>query len=255
MPELSISISGLLSADGAPWTVRREVDPRQAIAFVASHTRHIQLDATLAGIRPRELDRSARRDLAALLRRLDLTLSGLDLWIPPEHFMDPARQGRAIEAAIAAIELAAELGPLVGGASRAAISMTLPDAIAPETQAALVAAAQHQGVRIADHRLGATATGPSIGVGLDPAAALLAGLDPAAVAAKLGRSLTAARLSDATTITRCLPGDPGARLDLLALRATLDVIGYSHAIVADLRGLPLDAQTRAAARWKSSLGN
>ena len=45
-------------------------------------------------LRPRD-PTVTRRDLASLLRRLELSYCGLDLWIPPEHFADAARrQGR-----------------------------------------------------------------------------------------------------------------------------------------------------------------
>ena len=42
----------------------------------------VQLDATLAGIRPRDLSRTGRKDLTALLMRGGLRLAGLDLFIP-----------------------------------------------------------------------------------------------------------------------------------------------------------------------------
>ncbi|CAN5743312.1 hypothetical protein BH11PLA1_BH11PLA1_06940 [soil metagenome] len=72
----------------------------------------VTLDATRAGLRARELDRSARREVAALLRRNALTLAAVDAFVPPAHFADPATQERATSAVLAAIELAAELGGL-----------------------------------------------------------------------------------------------------------------------------------------------
>src|SRR5688572_21716696 len=71
--------------------------------------RAVQLDGTMAGLRARELDRSGRRDLAALLRRLELGYSGLDLWVPEAHFVDGAQQDRAVAAVVAGLELSAEL--------------------------------------------------------------------------------------------------------------------------------------------------
>ncbi|MEM7756072.1 MAG: hypothetical protein AAF297_10600, partial [Planctomycetota bacterium] len=64
-------------------------------AVSAMGARAIQLDATRAGLRPRDLERSARRDLAATMRREELAFSGVDLWIPPHHFVDPDRADRA----------------------------------------------------------------------------------------------------------------------------------------------------------------
>lgn len=252
MHRLSISIAGLAPAADAPWTVRDRVDARAAIAWVATHTRDVQLDATLAGIRPRELDRSARRDLAALLRRLDLQLSGLDLWIPPEHFTDAVHQQRAIDATTAAIELAGELCSLVGPQSNPTVSLTLPEALTLETRNVLIDAALGRGVTLADHRLGASASVPAIGLGLDPATVLLAGQDPAALAAKASAKLGSVRLSDATLVSRALPGDSGARLDVLALLATLQVIAFPHACVIDPRGLGPADQRCAPSAWKDA---
>src|SRR5690606_13026801 len=70
--------------------------PRAPIEAAAkAGFRAVALDASAAGLRPRDLDRSARRDLAALLRRLELAFAGLDLWIPPEHFASPEHADRA----------------------------------------------------------------------------------------------------------------------------------------------------------------
>lgn len=249
MHRLSISIAGLAPDADTPWTVRSRVDPRAAVAWVAAHARDVQLDATLPGIRPRELDRSARRDLAALLRRLDLNLSGLDLWIPPEHFTDASHQQRAIDATTAAIELAGELCSLIGPQSTPTVALTLPEALAPETRNVLIAAALDRGVTLADHRLGAAATAPAIGIGLDPATILLAGQDPASLAAKASSTLASVRLSDATLVSRALPGDANSRLDVLALLATLQVLAFPHARVIDPRGLKTTDQRRAPHAW------
>jgi hypothetical protein len=65
------------------------------------------------------LDGAARRALKALLRRIELTPSGVDLWIPSGHFADPARSDRAVAAVSETVELAAELG-------RVPVSFNLP---------------------------------------------------------------------------------------------------------------------------------
>lgn len=232
-PPLSLALSGLTQDPDAPWSA----GPRAVIEWAATIGVHsVQLDATTPGIRPRELDRSARRDLASLLRRSQLTLSGLDLWIPPEHFTDPARADRALTALHAAIELAAELSRLIDGSPSATVSLSLPTNLPPDAAAAIASDAQRHNTRIADHARQTTEPDSPIGVGLDPAALLLANLDPAAAAARAGQSLVSARLSDASTITRVQPGR--GRLDQTAYVASLSVAGYSRPLVLNLRGLP-----------------
>ena len=62
--------------------------PRAALARLSKlGFRHVQLDATQPGLRPRELDRSARRHLAATLRRPEDSPIGVDLWVPASHFV------------------------------------------------------------------------------------------------------------------------------------------------------------------------
>lgn len=243
-PELSLSLAGLAPDPGAPWAA----GPRAAIEWCAkAGFRAIQLDAAAAGIRPRELDRSARRDIAAVLRRGQLVLSGLDLWIPPEHLTDPSRSGRAIEAIAQAVELSSELTRL-GAGPAAVVSVVLPPTLSDEAKRGIANHAEQHGARIADHTLPAATTAPQpgspIGIGLDPAALLLAGQDPAQTAARAGPALAAARLSDATMVGRAAWGQPGGRLDLTAYLAALAVGGYCRPLVLDLRGL--HDQARAA---------
>jgi sugar phosphate isomerase/epimerase len=263
MDGLSISISGLAREAGLPWSDRAgSVDPRGAIAWIASlGVRAVHLDATLESIRPRQLDRSGRRDLAAILRRHELALSGLDLWIPPEHFSDSARAERAMDATIAALELSAELSTLVGAGSRAVVCVLTPSTLTNDAMERLAGAALRAGASLADHRVApaiapsakpsdepeASGTIPALSAGVDPAAALLAGLDPSRVALSLADRLVSARLSDASTIGRVAPDAPEARLDLLAYRVALRAIGFDGPLVIDLRGLA--SQARAASAW------
>src|ERR1043165_6678148 len=147
-PALSISLSGLARRNAPAWGE----GARPAIEWAASlKYRGIQLDATMPGLRPRDLDRSARRDVGTLLRRLGLSLSGLDLWIPEGDFVDPARVSRALGAMESAIELAADLR----GAAESrdpVLSVRLPAEIDASTRSQLASAADRSGVRIADHR-------------------------------------------------------------------------------------------------------
>jgi sugar phosphate isomerase/epimerase len=240
-PLLAVSLAGLERTANAPWAA----GPRAAIDWAAGlGIAGVQIDAMAAGVRPRDLDRSARRDLAALLRRSHLALSGLDLWIPPEHFVDAAKADRALAAALAAIELSADLARLTEGSPTPALSVVLPELLAAEARTAITNQSQTHGVGVADHALK-----PIMGAGLDPAAILLAGQDPGAAAARAGASLVSARLSDASLTGRVAPG--AGRLDEITYLASLSVAGYQRPLVLDLRGVPNQAAAASAvvSRW------
>lgn len=233
-PSLSLALAAFRRADSAP-------HPRQLLeSAAAAGFRWVTLDAAMPGIRPRDLDRSARRDLAALLRRLELGLMGVDLWIPPAHFATPDRVDRAIEVSVSAVELAADLVSLSGGSS--VVSLTLP-ADRDDAAAAigmLSGKADARDVVLADHTWppAEPERASSVRVGLDPAAVLLAGGNPAKAAAGLGSRLAVARLSDASDVTRIVPGGRDGRLNDLAYVVALDTAGYGLPIVLDARGLP-----------------
>ncbi len=150
--------------------------PRAALARLSRlGFRHVQLGASQPGLRPRELDRSARRDLAATLRRHEVSASGVDLWVPTSHFFEPARADRAVAAVLEAIEMAGSLG-------RCPVSLNLPAAEACAGQGPVVetiteCAASH-GVGIADHTV-PVGQWAQLGVGIDPAAWLSQDEDPA----------------------------------------------------------------------------
>lgn len=213
-------------------------DPRAALSLLAAAgLRHVQLSAALPGMRPRDLDRSARRDLLARLRRLELVPAGLDLWIPLEHFTSPEHADRAAAAVIEAIELAADLG-------RLALSIRLADGLEGTIVQEWRSKAETCGVRLADH---APTPHPLLSVGIDPAALLAAGMDPAACASA-APDLAAARLSDFRDEARAVPG--AGRLDLLAYQAALLTRGFEAPVALDLRRLSdpraaLDAAVRA----------
>lgn len=92
---------------GLPGSVPGRLDRLHALGFAA-----VQLDAAAAGMRPRELGPTARRDLLARLRRRSLRPVGLDLWIPAMHLREPSTVDRASDAMHATIALAADLGRL-----------------------------------------------------------------------------------------------------------------------------------------------
>ena len=222
-------------------------DPRAAIEWVASlGYRAVQLDAATKGFRPRELDRSARRDLASVLRKKELALSGLDLFIPPDHFTDPAHIDRAVAAVRSTIELVAELAALVPAFNSAPIpcvSLTLPADLADDTRDELAAHAERTGAQLADHAVQnqtdtSLSTAHALGVGIDPATLILAGFDPVQAVATSGTHLFAARLTDAAHGARIAPDSPGSQLDQTAYAAALHVVGYIRPLIVDLRNIP-----------------
>jgi len=180
--------------------------------------RSVQLSAAQPGLRPRELDCSGRRDLMTRLQRLQMPAAGLDLWIPTEHFLDPARVDRAMAAVGTAVELAADLG-------RCSLSLVLPGGEAQPLVEAIAEQALRFGVRVADHAVppGVAASSPSIGAGIDPAAWLAQDEDPSAAAREHARDLVSVRLCD----------DP--KFDADAFQEALMTCAYRGPIVIDLR--------------------
>lgn len=193
----------------------------------------VQLSAVQPGLRPRELDRSARRDLVAALARREMTISGIDLWIPPAHFHDPEKVDRAVQTAIETVRLAADLG-------LCPVSLVLPtpkegEAEAEEAGRAIVEQAHHQGVPLAD--FGGDAVPEGVGLGIDPAMVLTRQQDPAAAVSRAGDRLGAVRLCD--LLTSGMRGPIGDReegqLDVLAYKAAVSVSGYGGHVIIDAR--------------------
>lgn len=217
----SISITGVTLAS-----------PRAEIEWAASvGARAVQLDAARSGLRPRELGRSARRDVASTLRRCGLAFSGLDLMIPARHFVDPAHADRAAVALRAALELAAELSDLCetpasisAGANRV-VCVSLEGDAGREAVEPLADVAGALNARIADHQWPAqVAERREVAIGLDAAAIAGAGCDPVAEAARLARFAAAARISEWTP-----------RIDDAAFTAALGAGGFTGFLVVDVR--------------------
>ncbi len=226
---------------------------RAAIGWAAeTGFRRIHLDAAAPEIRPRVLDRSARRDLAATLRRESLGFTGLDLWIPSDHFADPAHADRAHAALLGAVELAADLRALTGGAGAPpVVSVTLPESYAGLPEAMAHADALSMLVEDFGHatdEIGAPAPenaeneaangGPQPGVprpGVDTGRLLLRDRPPGKTFARCSKRAATLRLNDADDTGRRPIG--AGRLEvhtLIALHATLTP---ELPIVTDLRGL------------------
>lgn len=228
--------------------------PRAALAWARKHDfAWVQLDATQKGIRPRELDGSARRDLAATASRTGVRISGLDLWVPPEHFLQNETVDRAVSAVVDAAGLLGDLVNLGAAPMGTPVSILLPDGVASSVVAAIDAAADKAGVLIADH-----AVEPATGAGIDPALHLMAGRDPTeAVAGKnsglaVGGGLVAARLSDANAMGRCAVGS--GKLEVLSYAVALSTAEWRSTVTVDVRGLP-DSRVgvaRAVEAWRDA---
>ncbi len=225
---------------------REPIDAAARLGF-----RAVVLDATAPGLRPRDLDRSSRRDLASVLRRQELAFAGLELWIPPEHYALAEHADRAAGACAGAIDLAADLARESSG--QPIVSTSFPRALEGERLAlfggvlrGLIEHADRAGVTLADHALplgeaqhGTVEPGSPLGVGIDPAAILLRDGDPVADAGKWGDRVRVARWSDADSVSRVAPSNPSAgRLDLLAYAATVASATGAGRLVVDLRGVP-----------------
>jgi len=224
-------------------------------AVIADGFRSVQIDATLAGLRPRDLNRRARRDLMALLTRNSVQLAGLDLFIPRKHFASGEHVDRAVAATIEAMTLSHDFGCVP-------ISIALPvGEMTEDVVTSLLEAADGRGVPLAVHaedRLDDLAAWldkvdlPNVGAALDPAAVLSRSADPAQIAQRWSKRLKVARLSDlesAGGAVRCPVGE--GELDVLQYRLAVDLAtARVGPVVLDLRNLELARQ--AAARGKAA---
>ncbi len=240
--QIAISLAGLERRKDAPWgaTARETIEWAARIG-----ARRVVLDATMPGVRPRELDRSARRDLASVLRRLGLDFAGIDLWIPPTHMVAPAHLDRAIEAVEAAIGMCSELAALGGGSGRV-LNTALPESLAVGVGQRLAACAERAGVVVADHAvkrgMESMRHSPMLAAGIDPAAVLAAGLEPVAIVANQKEPVASARWTDLGSAGRVVAGSRGGRLDIAAYLASLQVNGYRGPMIGDVRNMTDQAQ-------------
>jgi sugar phosphate isomerase/epimerase len=232
--DLSLGAIGVRAADGS----RAEI--RWLLGFTRDcGYRAIQINAADPLTRPRELTRSGRRDLAAHLRRNELTCSGVDLWIPRSHFTDPAKSDHVASTLLDAVEFTADLADLTGG--HRVLSTAFPTSGGEEIRNAVIDRALSQNVQVADHRYpwpeDIDGAGP-LRIGIDPAAVILAGADPAEAVSRASTTglLAAVRLSDLAASGRVVPGE-GSLVDL-SFRVAVATSRYQGPLVVDLRGLP-----------------
>lgn len=232
--------------------LERGLDPREALERIASlGYPAVQWSATTPGIRPRELDRSARRGVLERCRRLELSIAGVDAWIPAGDYLDRERVDRAVHAIEEAIRFAAECA--APGGERPIVALSLP----AESGAAIDAIAElasRFGVVVADHARPPVRRA-GIGLGIDPVAVLADGGDPAAAVVAAGSDLASARLADLQRSGLRGPIlEPGeARLDLLAYRVALDLAAVRRPLVADARQWrdPLGGLAATLDRWRA----
>lgn len=228
----------------------------------ASGIRGVQLSATHAGMRPRELDGSARRDLRATLRRLELVCSGIDAWIPPDQWSDSATMERAVDALRQVCRLAEEL-------DRVPVSLALPgkdadaarEARRSDAVAAVVQAANVHGVLLADM---AWSTGspraevpyPPVGVCIDPAAILASARRPFPVVTGASGRIAGARVVDLLRTGHRGPlGDSDGQLDVTEYRVALESAGCTALPVIDARQWtePRAGALRSLAVWSAAV--
>ncbi len=225
---VSLSLSGLPLRPGTAWggTARGVLEWACSVGY-----RWVQIDAAMAGLRPRELDASARREIVTMLRRRGAGISGLDLLIPSAHFADPAHADRAASAVRDAISLAGEWGDR---GARLSVTIALPAGKPGAIAADLCTHAERVGAVIADCACPPNAT-PGMAVAVDPPAVLASGTDLVASITRLASAPASARLSDLDAGGRVEAGT--GRLDIGAYRVALSVVGYAGPLVADLRSL------------------
>ncbi|MEM7623120.1 MAG: hypothetical protein AAF235_07930 [Planctomycetota bacterium] len=241
---LALSTAGLTRGSaGGPGSAG---DPKQVLTAVASAgVSGIVLDATAPGFRPRDLDRSARRDLAAHLRRSELAFAGLDLFIPPRHFLAPDLADRASHAAAAALELASDITALNGGEPM--VATRLPSDDAASLLAVLNAAAQRVGAVLVDHAPDREAAdlAASLRIGIDPAVILAAARDVPDRVLRAGQCIGAVRLTDWNG-SRRVPVGTG-ELDARQFFAALSIAAPEISPVIDVAGLPEPGRAARAA--------
>lgn len=223
IPEPSVAIEhlGLPFADALAWC-----------SAAGAHA--VQLSATMPQTRVRTMDRSERRGIGDAVRASNAAATGIDCILPPEHLADPARADTAAQALLAAIEWAELLGRLT-------VTTWLPasdgHATALAVRSAVIAEAQRRGVTLAVLGGGHDTDGPAA-IAIDPPVLLAAGESVDAACARAGSRLAGLRLVDLLRSGHrgpvLQPGD--ARLDALALAATLATIGFRAHPVIDARG-------------------
>ena len=222
----------------------------ESLSIAASlGVRGVQLDASDASMRPRDLDAGARRDVGVMLRRLGLVASGIDCFVPVERFADASLAERAVDAVTGSLVLAEALG-------RVPVCLWLPRPDDGGIRQAILGEADRRGVPVADFNA-ASRDLAHLSIGVDPAMELAEGRDPVAVVHALGSRVAAARVVDLLRSGMRGPiGEPGdARLGAAAWRLALELAGFTGLPVIDARqwAEPLQGIRASIDRWTSLL--
>ncbi len=189
------------------------------------------------------------------MRRREIEFTGIDLWIPAEHFTGAEHCSRAVEIIHQTTELASEMASLVGGRSTARVSVMTPGSIDADLLRVMGDGAERVGSLIVDHRVDLPRACPAgVAIGVDPASVLIAGGDPVEAVHAAGGRLGSVRLDDVNAMGRCPVGTEGSRLDIDGYKAAL-IVGGVDWVTIDLRQLPNASQGFEIARhaWDSGL--
>lgn len=232
--DLSLAAAGLRAPGGGPLDIRWVLEFARISGYHA-----VQVNAADPLTRPRDLSRSARRDLAAHIRRHELVCSGVDLWIPKQHFTDEAHIDRAVNALLGAADFATDLAELTGGTCL--LSVSIPWEGADSVLSTLAERASRLGLVIANHAYPwpeSLAPESPVLVGIDPPAVILDRGDAAEAVSRASSSgvLRSVRLGDLSAAGRVAPGD--GSLDTLAYRVAIATASYDGYVLVDARGLP-----------------
>lgn len=233
--ELSLAAAGLRAPGGAMPDIRWVLEYARTTGYHA-----VQVNAADPLTRPRDLSRSARRDLAAHIRRHELVCSGVDLWIPKRHFTDETHVDRAASALLDAADFAIDLAELTGGARL--LSVSIPWEEAEPVLGSLAERASRLGLVVANHAYPwpeSLAPESPVLVGIDPPAVILDRGDAADAVSKASSSgvLRSVRLGDLAASGRVAPGE--GSLDTLAYRVAIATASFDGYVVVDARGLPV----------------
>lgn len=235
--------------------------PREGLAWLSSiGIRATAFSATDPLTRPRDLDRSARRDLVAIMSRLELRCACVDCFLPTAHFLDAAQVDRATAAAIDAIEFAAEIATLEGRIGGGTVVLSVPttkDKLAQDALDAISATAQHQGVHVAVPTCDASLVFQPFLVALDPAQILANNQDPLTIALASSRRIGAVRIVDLLRSGSRGPiGEPQeAQLDCRGFASGCRAAGFEGEFVVDLRQWhdPRGGLLATLSRWQSEV--
>ena len=246
----ALSLAGLTFRSQSP-LAKLEGDARGQLAWVRSlGFRAVVLDGTAEQIRARNLDRTARRDLASHMRRNDLLFAGVDLFIPPTHISDPAHQDRAFAAIKESLTLASDLAALIAG-SPPLVSILAPPSLSAKDIEALAQIADSSPSRLAliawpvsDQLRTALASVPKLGLAFDPARVLAISADPAKELSRLKPAPASIRLNDFDGVGRVALGK--GNLDFTQYIVAASVANFAVPLILDVGGLA-DAQAAIAA--------